>query len=91
MRLWLTGLFVVWACSTFAEEGEGVITLRSTVKGNQEQPKVMYVLPWQSADSVQVEYQPDSQWLGEVFEPVDRDEFIRELHYREVIGVKSLE
>lgn len=65
-----------------------MITLRSTVKGNQEQPKVMYVLPWQSADPVQIEYQPDNQWLGEVFDPVDRDEFIRELHYRDAIDEK---
>ncbi|WP_101758230.1 cell division protein FtsY [Oceanicoccus sp. KOV_DT_Chl] len=66
-----------------ASADEGVITLRSTVKGNQEQPKVMYVLPWQSAERIEVEYRPDNEWLGEVFAPVDRDEFIRELNYRD--------
>ena len=74
-------MFILLSGSLHAEDG--VITLRSTVKGNQEQPRVMYVLPWQEAESMEVEYRPDNQWLGEVFTPVDRDEFIRELNYRQ--------
>lgn len=79
MRM-IVGLILLMSVTSYA--ADGVITLRSTVKGNQEQPKVMYVLPWQAADRIEMKYRPDTQWLGEVFAPVDRDEFIRELNYR---------
>lgn len=65
------------------------VTLRSTVKGNQEQPKVLYLLPWREADPIEWHYQPTETIMAEVFDPVDRDEFIRELRYRELIAPVS--
>lgn len=59
-----------------------VITLQSTVKGNREQPKVLYILPWQKADRVQLSYQPMRGVVDNVFNGVDRDELLRELNYR---------
>lgn len=67
---------------------EAVITLRSTVKGNQEQPKVLYILPWQKAESIEWNYQPTESVIDDVFNPVDRDEFIRELKYRKLLKPK---
>lgn len=60
-----------------------VMTLRSTVKGNQEQPKVLYIIPWQAAPKTDFDYKPDARLLDSVFEPVDRDEFLREIDYRQ--------
>lgn len=64
---------------------QAVMTLRSTVKGNQEQPKVLYIIPWQSAPKTDFNYKPDARLLGSVFEPVDRDEFLRAINYRQQI------
>lgn len=75
---WL--LMVCFAVESLAQEP--VMTLRSTVKGNQEQPKVLYVIPWQSAPKTNFDYKPDGRLLETVFEPIDRDEFLREVNYR---------
>lgn len=62
---------------------QAVMTLRSTVKGNQEQPKILYIVPWQAAPKTEFDYKPDARLLDSVFEPVDRDEFLREINYRQ--------
>lgn len=65
---------------------EAVVTLRSTVSGNQEQPKVMYIVPWQQPGETEFEYAPVSSLADELFSPVDRDEFVRGLTYQAMIG-----
>ena len=61
---------------------EPIVTLRSTVTGNQEQPKVMYIVPWQQPGNSEFEYAMESSIADELFAPVDRDEFVRELGYK---------
>jgi hypothetical protein len=61
---------------------EANVVLHSTITGNQEQPKVLYIVPWQppgGADQLMQSVQP---LLSDVFAPVDRSEFQRELKYR---------
>jgi hypothetical protein len=64
--------------------GEAEVSLHSTITGNQEQPKVLYIVPWQGpggADQLNTGLQPI---VSDVFAPVDRREFQRELKYREM-------
>ncbi|WP_299594263.1 hypothetical protein [uncultured Microbulbifer sp.] len=35
------------------DEGGEVITLESTIIGSQEQPKVLYIIPWKQANSLE--------------------------------------
>ena len=57
------------------------ITLHSTVSGNREQPKVMYILPWQPPGDASFEQEFNAQLTGDLFMPLDREEFIRQLNY----------
>ena len=68
----------------YAQEAQ--VILRSTVTGNQEQPKVLYIVPWQQADKPELIYQPMQSLVEGVFRQVDRDEFLRELRYRQVLS-----
>ncbi len=64
--------------------GETSMSLHSTITGNQEQPKVLYIVPWQGpggADQLNTGLQPI---VSDVFAPIDRREFQRELKYREM-------
>ena len=61
---------------------EPVVTLRATVTGNQEQPKVMYIVPWQQPGAAEFEYAPGTGLAQDLFSQIDREEFIRELDYR---------
>lgn len=65
---------------------EAVVTLRATVTGNQEQPKVMYIVPWQQPGSTEFDYEPGSSFAAELFSPLDRDEFVRGLNYQAAIS-----
>lgn len=58
---------------------EANINLRTTVTGNQEQPRVMYILPWQSPDSPELEMEMLSSQSDAVFGHVERDELQRSL------------
>lgn len=58
---------------------EANINLRTTVTGNQEQPRVMYILPWQSPTSPDLEMEMLSSQQDAVFGHVERDELMRDL------------
>lgn len=76
---------VVLAPGTALSREEAVVVLRSKVTGNQEQPKVLYIVPWQQPDGPGSLYRPLQSLVDEVFEPVERREFVRELNYREQV------
>lgn len=80
------GLVLSLPYSTVTLAQEAMVILRSTVTGNQEQPKVLYLVPWQQAETPELIYQPLQSLVDGVFEEVDRDEFLRELRYRQKIS-----
>lgn len=58
---------------------EATINLRTTVMGNQEQPQVMYILPWQSPLSPELEMEMLGSEADAVFGHLERDELQRNL------------
>jgi hypothetical protein len=85
MRGAVLSLLTIFYCVTALSQ-EAVVVLRSTVKGNQEQPRVMYIVPWQQPEDSSLEYQPMDNLVDDLFTPVDRAEFSRELQYREILS-----
>jgi hypothetical protein len=57
----------------------------ATVTGDQEQPKVMYVVPWKKSDIGDLSGKPMNSLLDEALAPVDRDEFKREVAYYDAV------
>ena len=73
--------------SSLAVQGqEATVVLRSTVTGNQQLPKVLYLLPWQQMQPPELIYQPLQSLVADVFEEVGREEFLRQQRYREKIN-----
>jgi hypothetical protein len=70
---------------TRRESSRGVmdeITLgRTEITGNQELPKVLYIVPWQKAEPGDLTGRPVNTLLDEVLAPLDREEFIRQVDY----------
>jgi hypothetical protein len=54
---------------------------RTEITGNQELPKVMYIVPWQRSDPGDLIGRPVNTLLDEVLAPLDRDEFVRQVIY----------
>lgn len=54
---------------------------RTEITGNQELPKVLYIVPWQRPDPGNLMGRPVNTLLDEVLAPVDRGEFVRQVDY----------
>jgi hypothetical protein len=61
----------------------------TTVTGNRELPKVMYVVPWKKSDIGDLAGKPMNSLLDEVLAPVDRDVFRREVTYFHAVNAPS--
>ncbi|MGB5347400.1 MAG: hypothetical protein WBN23_14635 [Woeseia sp.] len=56
---------------------------RTEITGNQELPKVLYIVPWQKSDPGDLMGKPVNTLLDEVLAPIDRGEFVRQISYYE--------
>ena len=54
---------------------------RTEITGNQELPKVLYIVPWQKSDPGELMGRPVNTLLDEVLAPLDREEFVRQVDY----------
>lgn len=51
-----------------------VIKLEETIRGNQEQPKVLTIVPWQSPKAKKALPSPIVERINKTFKPLQRDE-----------------
>ncbi len=54
---------------------------RTEITGNQELPKVLYIVPWQKSDPGDLMGRPVNTLLDDVLAPIDREEFVRQVEY----------
>jgi hypothetical protein len=63
---------------------------RTEITGNQELPKVLYIVPWQKSDPGDLMGRPVNTLLDEVLAPLDREEFLRQVdYYDDLYGEKQ--
>jgi hypothetical protein len=63
----------------------------TSITGNQELPKVLYIVPWKKSDLGDLVGRPVNTLLDEVLTPVDPEVFERHLQYYETLYGKSKE
>jgi len=61
----------------------------TSITGNQELPKVLYIVPWKKSDLGDLVGRPVNTLLDEVLTPVDPEVFERHLEYYETLYGKS--
>lgn len=85
-KLTILGVFFV-ACFTplLGHSQERQETLTSTIVGNREQPKVLYIVPWKAVNDSELEEQTIQSQLDIVFGHVERIELQRELDFMKQI------
>ncbi len=104
LSLWRLALFALAVCglptaalaqdsepaAQGSAEKEDKLDLRTTViTGNQELPRVLYILPWRHPEMGEGFDRPGKSLLDEVVEPVDRINFRRELRYRDSLAERG--
>jgi len=53
----------------------------TSVTGNSELPKVLYIVPWKESGSGNLSGKPVNSLLDDVLAPIDRDVFRRQISY----------
>jgi len=62
------------------------------IVGSQELPRVLYIVPWQSAERFEIETPPITSIIERRLVPLERAAFRRKVHYHEAIfSNKTLE
>ncbi len=65
-----------------AQRGSEVVNLSATIVGNQEQPTVLYIVPWKPAEDTTILYLPlSSKAMEHIFGHVERVEHQRQVQY----------
>jgi hypothetical protein len=75
-------LFAAWLLVTLSASAQDRVDLEGTsIIGNRELPKVLYIVPWKEPDLGDLGELPPTGLLDEVVSPVDREVFQRQLDY----------
>ena len=76
---------MVGLCGVAAAEGpvqvDSLELDASSITGNQELPKVLYIVPWKEATMGELRGKPVNSLLDEVLAPLDREVFKRQVKY----------
>ncbi|MFT5082180.1 MAG: hypothetical protein ACI9Y1_000202 [Lentisphaeria bacterium] len=85
----LMAVLLSMSAPVFAQKKEEVISLSDTIVGNQEQPTVLYIVPWKPADDITILYLPlDPKAMENLFGHVERVEHKRQVTYIDELGKK---
>lgn len=72
-------LSILLVATQATAQEQQVIKLEDTIRGNQEQPKVLSIVPWQAPTVKQALPSPILERINLKFVPLERDEFSRQL------------
>lgn len=87
MKKLITCLLLVCS-STFAAERLDMEGTR--IRGNQELPSVLYIVPWQIAEIPNLDQPPLESLIDEALTPIDRAVFQRKIRYYDTLSAQEL-
>ena len=87
--VWLS-LASLLALSPLTQAAERAELEGATIRGDQEQPQVLFLLPWQPPPSPDISVPPPRTDLGEVLKPLERQRFREELYFRKNLELGEL-
>lgn len=79
MRLCIFTIFMLFSLTALSEDR---LDLQGTaIIGNQELPKVLYIVPWKKASLPDLGAPPLQSLISDALSPLERDEFQRQVRY----------
>lgn len=78
-----TALWWVLTAGTVAQAEEPVKLEGMSLKGNAEQPKVLYIVPWKGREGEPIVIDPPQLRTDNLLSPLERSRFRSRLYYRE--------
>jgi len=89
MRHLLTLLTIIYFSSPALAE-ESLEMEGTRIRGNQELPKVLYIVPWKQGEIPDLSQPPLESLIDEALAPVDRDVFQRKIRYYDSLSVQEV-
>ena len=83
--------FAIFANSSIANvSAQEKLQMEGTeITGNKELPKVLYIVPWKSAERFEISSPPITSIMDQKLTPIDRASFKRTIHYHDAIFSKA--
>ena len=73
---------LTWCCFAAPLQAQERIEMQGTaIIGNKELPKVLYIVPWKSAERINIEQPAFSSILDRSMRPIERSTFQRQVRY----------
>ncbi len=92
MKRLLLAALVCFATPVCAPAQERIQMEGTEIVGSQELPRVLYIVPWQTAERFEIETPPITSIMERRLQPLERAAFRRKVHYHEAIfSNKTLE
>ena len=92
MKRLLLAAVVCFATPVCAQAAERIQMEGTEIVGSQELPRVLYIVPWQTARRFEIETPPITSIMERRLQPLERAAFRRKVHYHEAIfSNKTLE
>ncbi|MDJ0881767.1 MAG: hypothetical protein QNJ56_08970 [Gammaproteobacteria bacterium] len=73
--------FSYWLAASPLLAQERIEMKGTSIIGNKELPKVLYIVPWKAAEDIDLKTPPFSSVLDEVLNPLERPAFQRQVQY----------
>ena len=88
MMKYILTLFLALLCTTL-QAAERLNMEGTKIRGNQELPKVLYIVPWQEAEVPDLSQPPLQSLIDEALTPVDREVFQRKVRYYDALSAQK--
>ncbi len=83
-------LFIILSLTAKLTHAEDRLNLDGTaIIGNQELPKVLYIVPWKKSEVPDMNQPPLESLIDEALQPIDREVFRRQVNYYHALHDKS--
>lgn len=85
-------ILFISALLSFSLNAEDKIKLKSTsIIGNKELPKMLYIVPWKNAELPDMNAPPIESLIDDALSPVNRENFKRKIRYYQIYSAQHKE
>ncbi len=83
-------LIAVFSISPALQAVEKLDMDGTRIRGNQELPKVLYIVPWKQSEIPDLSQPPLESLIDEALTPVDREVFQRKIRYYDALSTQEV-
>ena len=86
MKIASLTIVIIISCSFSSVHAEDKLKMDGTsIIGNQELPKVLYIVPWKNSEVPDMGQPPLESLIDEALQPIDREVFQRQVNYHHAL------